>query len=130
MACRVVFVMPDLRHEMHSGPVRVADAWLQRVVDQLQANPVWRQDTRLVVTFDEGTRHDVRSCCDGSGRGGRIATIVAGPRVPQGRDPIPYTHYSLLRSIEAAYGLGLLGHAGDPATVTIPAVAHPSRGGA
>jgi phosphatidylinositol-3-phosphatase len=126
----VVFVMPDLRHDMHSRPVRVADAWLQRVVDQLQANPVWRQDTRLVVTFDESTRHDVRSCCGGVGRGGRIATIVAGPWVPQGRDPIPYTHYSLLRSIEAAYGLGFLGRAGDPATVTIPAVAHPSRGGA
>jgi hypothetical protein len=36
----------------------------------------------------------------------------------------------VLRSIEAAYGLPLLGHAGDPATVTIPAVAYPSRGGA
>ena len=126
----VVFVMPDLRHEMHSGPVRVADAWLRHLVGELQANPVWRQDTRLVVTFDEGTRHDVRSCCGGSGRGGRIATIVAGPMVPPGRDPVPYTHYSLLRSIEAAYGLGFLGRAGDPATVTIPAVAHPSRGGA
>ncbi len=119
----VVFVMPDLHHEMHSGPVRVADRWLQRLVGELQASPVWRQDTRLVVTFDESTRSDVRSCCDGLGRGGRIATIVAGPRVPPGRDPTPYTHYSLLRSIEAAFGLPFLGHAGDPATVTIPAVA-------
>jgi hypothetical protein len=40
------------------------------------------------------------------------------------------THDSLLRSIEVAFGLPFLGHAGDPATVTIPAVAHPSRGGA
>ena len=82
----VVFVMPDLHHEMHSGPVRVADAWLQRLVGELEAAPVWRQDTRLVVTFDESTRPDVRSCCDGLGRGGRIATIVAGPRIPQGGD--------------------------------------------
>jgi phosphatidylinositol-3-phosphatase len=122
----VVFAMPDLRHEMHSGPVRVADAWLQRLVGELQANPVWRQDTRLVVTFDEGTRHDVRSCCDGLGHGGRVPTIVTGPRVPEGRDATPYTHYSLLRSIEAAYGLPFLGHAGDPATATIPAIADPS----
>jgi hypothetical protein len=42
----VVFVMPNLRHEMHSGPVRVADRRLQRLVDQLQASPVWQQDTR------------------------------------------------------------------------------------
>jgi phosphatidylinositol-3-phosphatase len=123
----VVFVMPDLHHEMHSGPVRVADAWLQRLVDQLRASPVWRQDTRVVVTFDEGARHDVRSCCGGLGRGGRIPTIVAGPQIPQGRDRTPYTHYSLLRSIEAAFGLPFLGHAGDPASATIPQVAGPSR---
>ena len=78
------------------------------------------------ATFDESTRADVRSCCGGLGRGGRIPTIVAGPRVPPGRDPVPSTHYSLLRSIEAAYGLPFLGHAGDPATATIPAIADPS----
>jgi phosphatidylinositol-3-phosphatase len=122
----VVFVMPDLHHEMHSGPVRAADAWLRRLVDRLQASPVWRQDTRLVVTFDESRHGDVRSCCAGLGRGGRVATIVAGPRIPQGRDPTPYTHYSLLRSIEAAFGLPYLGHAGDPATRTIPALADPA----
>jgi hypothetical protein len=123
---QVVFVMPDLLHEMHSGPVRVADTWLHRFVDELEGSPVWRQDTRLVVTFDESNRHDTRGCCGGLARGGRIPTIVAGPRIPQGRDPTPYTHYSLLRSIEAAFGLPFLGHAGDPATVTIPAVADPS----
>ena len=124
----VVFVMPDLHHDMHSGPVRVADAWLRRLVGGLEASPAWRQDTRLVVTFDESTRSDVRSCCGGLGRGGRIPTIVAGPRIPQGRDPTPYTHYSLLRSIEAAFGLPFLGHAGDPATATIPALADASPG--
>jgi phosphatidylinositol-3-phosphatase len=122
----VVFVMPDLHHEMHSGPVRVADAWLHRFVGQLQASPVWGQDTRLVVTFDESTRSDVRTCCDGLARGGRIPTIVAGPRIPQGRDATPYSHYSLLRSIEAAFGLRFLGHAGDLATFAIPAMADPS----
>jgi phospholipase C len=122
----VVFVMPDLRHEMHSGSKRVGDAWLRRLVGELHASPVWRQDTRLVVTFDESNRHDVRSCCAGLGRGGRVATIIFGPRIPPGRDPTPSTHYSLLRSIEAAFGLPFLGHAGDPATRTIRAVADPS----
>jgi len=119
----VAFVMPDLRDDMHSGPVRAADAWLHRLVRGLQVNRVWRQDTRVVITFDEGTRSDTRSCCDGLGQGGLIPTIVAGPRVPPGRDPIPYTHYSLLRSIEAAFGLPFLGHAGDPGSVTVPTVA-------
>lgn len=44
-----------------------------------------------------------------------------GPRVAAGRDATPYTHYSLLRSIEAAFGLPSLGHAGG--TATIPEVA-------
>ena len=122
----VVFVMPDLHHEMHSGSVRVADRWLQRLVEQLRASPVWRQRTRLVVTFDESRGRDRRSCCDGLGRGGRVSTVVAGPQVPRGRDRTPYTHYALLRSIEAAFGLPFLGHAGDPATATIPAVAGPA----
>jgi phosphatidylinositol-3-phosphatase len=125
----VVFVMPDLHHEMHSGPIRVADAWLHRFVGQLQASPVWGQDTRLVITFDESTRHDVRSCCHGLARGGRIPTVVAGPRIPQRLDATLYSHYSLLRSIEAPFGLPFLGHAADPATVTIPAVADRVRGG-
>jgi phosphatidylinositol-3-phosphatase len=123
----VAFVMPDLRDDMHSGPVRVADAWLRRLVGELEASRVWRQDTRVVVTFDEGARSDTRSCCDGLGHGGLIPTIVAGPRVPPGRDPTPYTHYSLLRSIEAAFGLLFLGHADDPGTAMIPAVAGPNQ---
>ena len=126
----VVFVMPNLRNDMHSSTVAAGDAWLRRLVGQLQASPVWWHDTRLVVTFDEGARSDVRSCCDGLGRGGRIPTIVAGPRIPQGRNATPYTHYSLLRSIEAAFGLAFLGHADDPATFTIPAVADASPGAA
>jgi hypothetical protein len=56
------------------------------------------------------------------GQGDLIPTIVAVPRVPRGRDPT-HTHYALLRSIDAAFGLPLLGHAGDPSTATIPAVA-------
>jgi phospholipase C len=123
----VVFVIPDLDHDMHSGPVPVADVWLHRLVAELAAAPVWGQDTRLVVTFDESQDHDGRSCCGGLGRGGRVATIIAGPGVPPGRDPTPYTHYSLLRSVEAAYGLRFLDHAGDPATATIPALAHPAQ---
>jgi phosphatidylinositol-3-phosphatase len=120
---RVAFVSPNLRDDMHSGPVPGADAWLRRLVGELEANRVWRQDTRVVVTFDESTRGDIRSCCDGLGNGGRIPTIVFGPRVAAGRDATPSTHYSLLRSIEVAFGLPFLGHAGDRGTATIPAVA-------
>ena len=56
-----------------------------------------------------------------------MATIVAGPRVKPGRDDATYSHYALLRSIETVFHLPFLGHAGDPATPTIPALAGTRR---
>jgi phosphatidylinositol-3-phosphatase len=117
---RFTVVTPDLRHDMHSGTVASADAFLRRLYRELAGSPAWRTGTVLVVTFDEGT----------SGRGlhghggGHVATIVAGPGIPAGlRDPTPYDHYALLRSIEQRFGLQPLRHAADPGTATIPAVA-------
>jgi phosphatidylinositol-3-phosphatase len=119
-----VFVTPDLEHDMHDGPVSVADAWLRDFVQRLRASSAWREDTRLVVTFDEGNHGDDAGCCGGLAAGGRVAAVVIGPRVPAGQDPTAYSHYSLLRSIETLFGLSYLGHAADPATAPIPSVAH------
>jgi hypothetical protein len=64
-----------------------------------------------VLTFDEGT-----SAADEElGRGGLIATIVAGPdAVRGGRLAAPVTHYGVLRTIEDTFGLAHLGGAADP----------------
>jgi phospholipase C len=122
------FVTPDLRHDMHGDGgesdeqlVATADAWLRNLYERLVASPAWRQDTRLVVTFDEGG--GAEGCCGGLASGGHVLTIVTGPRVPSGQDGRAYSHYSLLRSIEANFGLPYLGHAADPASATIPALA-------
>lgn len=122
---RFVVIVPDLKHDMHSGTVAAADAYLRDLHHQLAASPAWRGDTRLVVTFDEG----VSSRGVGGRRGGgQVATIVVGPKVPAGvRDATPYGHYSLLRSVEARFGLPPLRHAGDPGTATIPALAEGPR---
>jgi phosphatidylinositol-3-phosphatase len=128
---RFVFVTPDLAHDMHgtgeggdnASLVRAADDWLRVLYGKLAASAAWRQDTRLVVTWDEGgAGGGGDTCCGGLGAGGHIATIVAGPRVRPGRDPTTYDHYSLLRSVEAAFGLPFLGHAADPTSSTIPAL--------
>jgi phosphatidylinositol-3-phosphatase len=131
---RFVFVTPDLAHDMHgtgtgadnAALVRAADDWLRDLYGKLAASSAWREDTRLVVTWDEGGGGGRGSCCGGLAAGGHIATIVAGPRVRPGRDPTTYDHYALLRSVEAAFGLPFLGHAADPTSVTIPAVAGPA----
>jgi hypothetical protein len=127
---RLVFVTPDLDHDMHgageSGDdtalVVTADRWLEGFFGKLAGSPAWRNDTRLVVTWDEGAGGERAGCCGGLATGGRVATIVAGPGVDPGRDAVAYSHYSLLRSIETLFHLPLLGHAGDRSTTTIPAL--------
>ena len=120
---RFVVIVPDLRHDMHSGPVGEADGFLRRLYRELVVSSAWRPGTVLVVTFDEGT---TSRGLHGRG-GGHVATVVAGPGVPARHDATPYTHYALLRSIEHRFGLPPLRNAADPATRTIPAIAGPRR---
>jgi len=78
-----------------------------------------------VVTWDEGHGGGAggpTGCCGGLATGGRVATIVAGPGVRSARDGATYSHYALLRSIEARFHLPFLGHASDPETATIPSL--------
>jgi len=59
----------------------------------------------IVLTFDEGTTD--RSCCGSPplASDGRIATVLISPLVKPGfRDETPYSHYSLLKTIAAAWG--------------------------
>jgi hypothetical protein len=125
---RLVFVTPNLDHDMHGAGeggddvalIAAADRWLEGLYGKLAGSSAWRDGTRLVVTWDEGTGGT--GCCGGLARGGRVASIIAGPGVKPIRDDATYSHYALLRSIETLFHLPLLGHAGDPSTATIPAL--------
>lgn len=127
---RLVFVTPDLDHDMHGAGeggndatvVAAADRWLEGLYGRLAGSSAWRDGTRLVVTWDEGAGGGRAGCCGGLAAGGRVATIVTGPGVVAGRDDATYSHYALLRSIETLFNLPLLGHAADPSTATIPAL--------
>ncbi len=121
---RFSLVVPDLQHDMHDGSIAEGDRWLRDLYEMVRSSPAWQADVRLVVTFDEGTGDE--GCCGGLATGGHILTIVAGSRVPGGvHDDTAYSHYSLLRSVEEAFGLPLLRHAADPATASIPALTRP-----
>jgi acid phosphatase len=128
---RFVFVTPNQDHDMHGAGqggddatlIQTADDWLQALYGKLASSSAWREDTRLVVTWDEAGGGRREGCCGGLAAGGHIPTIVAGPRVRPGRDATDYDHYGLLRSVEAAFGLPFLGHADDPGATTIPAIA-------
>jgi hypothetical protein len=71
-----VFITPNLDHDMHGAGeggddaalVTSADRWLERLHGKLAGSSAWREDTRLVVTWDEGAGAgaDGRTGCCGA----------------------------------------------------------------
>lgn len=123
------FIMPDLCNSGHDCGLEVTDAWLRRVVNSILNSPGFDRTSLIVLTFDEGTTD--RSCCGSPplASGGRIATVLISPLVKPGfQDETPYSHYSLLKTIAAAWGLKELGHAADPSVnlISLPFQALPS----
>jgi acid phosphatase len=105
-------VVPDLCHDMHSCTIAKGDAWMQGFLRALLRPGALRR-TALFVIFDEARRIDRR------GGGGRVAAIVAGPLVkPHSVSTAPLDHYSLLRTIEDAWNLPLLGHSATARPIT------------
>ena len=132
-------VVPNQCDEMHGlhGPgvpadcdgsdkaalIRRGDAYVGALVRRIEASPLWAGRGRfaVVITFDEGAGKTREGCCaaiEAAGLGGgHIPTIVITNHGPRGAsDATPYNHYSLLRTLEDAFGIDQhLRHAGDTA---------------
>jgi hypothetical protein len=105
-------VIPDLCHDMHNCSVRTGDHWLATFMRPL-LRPGELQGTVVFVVFDEADRQDDR------GGGGRIPAIVVGPLVRRDSSSTqPLDHYDLLRTIEDAWKLPLLGHSATAEPMT------------
>jgi hypothetical protein len=71
-----------------------------------------------VITFDEGADGDTSGCCGTDPGNGRVTTIVITSHGPRGfQDPTPYNHFSLLQSLQRAFGLGCLEATCDTANI-------------
>jgi hypothetical protein len=115
--------------EDQAAVIRRGDAEFGRLVDEITHSRVWadKGNAAIVVTFDENNKEErktgAQGCCGyephslANFGGGRIVTIVITNHGPRHlRDATPYNHYSLLRTTEAAFGIGTyLRHAGDSA---------------
>ena len=75
----------------------------------------------IIITWDEG--QGAHSCCGlPELAGGRIATVLISPQVKENfQDEMPYSHYSILKTISEAWSLPYLGHAADAETPLITA---------
>jgi hypothetical protein len=88
-------VIPDLCNDMHDCSIATGDTWLSKAVPAILDSPAFAGDSLLAVTFDEGTQDD-----------NSVATILAGPAARRGASSdAPYSHYSLLHTIEKAWDL-------------------------
>ncbi|RVU23295.1 phosphoesterase [Streptomyces antnestii] len=133
----LTYITPNLCHDGHDSPcvdgepggLVSADAWLKRWVPVVTGSPAFKKDGVLVITFDEsdGPQQDASACCgEGPGPnaalpgmtglgGGRVGALVLSPYVQPGTtSDTPYNHYSLLASMEDAFGLSHLGYAALP----------------
>ncbi len=112
------WISPNLCDDGHDCSTRTADRFLARTLPAIIRELGPRGF--LVLTWDEGTSEE--GCCDVA-HGGRIATILAGPRVRRGaRSAAPVDDYGVLATIEDALGLRRLGGAADPSAGTLAAL--------
>lgn len=114
---RFAFVSPDMCGDMHDCSVASGDLYLSHLIPRILS--ALGNDGVLFVTFDEGSTS--AGCCT-LAAGGHIATIVAGPAVAGPMtSKVPYDLYSILRTIEEAWGLPLLRNAGSDYTQSMSA---------
>ncbi len=112
------------------GLIRRGDAHAGALVRKLIASRAWASagNMAIVITFDEGAGKTREGCCGvtpgaaSNFGGGHIPTIVITNHGPRGvADATPYSHYSLLRTLEDVFGVGPhLGHAADDAAGVVP----------
>lgn len=103
-AANFEFIVPNLSNDMHDGTIAQGDAFLRDFVPKILDSDAFKQGGALFITWDEGASK--------AGGGGNVPLLVISPATPPGASSAtPYTHYSLLRTIEDAWGLDCLGAA-------------------
>jgi phosphatidylinositol-3-phosphatase len=118
------FIVPNQCHDMHGfvsgGPpicststtaetnyaINQGDAEVQKLVEGIKASPAWSRGRNVIVlVWDEN---------DYSNAANRVVLLVETNYASNGRKSSKsYDHYSLLRTLEAGFGLKCLNHACD-----------------
>jgi len=91
-------IIPNMTNDMHDGTIAQGDSFLHSFVPRITASSTFASSL-LLITWDEGSTS--------LGGGGHVATLVISSKVPAGfRSALSHNHYSLLRTVEDAWGLG------------------------
>jgi hypothetical protein len=101
------FVIPNHQDDMHDGTIKQADDWLKT---DMNAYITWAKthNSLLIITWDE----------DDYAKDNHIPLIFIGPMIKSGRYDENVNHYNVLRTLEDAYHLPLLGESNKAQPIT------------
>lgn len=115
---RYNFITPDLCNDMHgsgfsgacslvgnaAGNIKLGDDWLAAEIPKIMASAAYKDNGVIFVLWDEGDAAPLQQSADGP-----IGMIVISPLAKKGfSSNTPYTHSSMLRTVEEIFGVPYL----------------------
>ena len=101
------FVVPNICNDMHDCSISTGDTWLKNHINTY-AQWAKTHNSLLVVTFDE----------DDHSQSNQIPTIFYGQHAATGNFSEHITHYTVLRTLESAYGLACVANSCNTSPIT------------
>ena len=106
------FITPNLINDMHDGSIADGDNFVKAFLPSILNSSSFANSV-VFLTFDEGSTN--------TNGGGHVVTIpITSGMTPGYRDAATYNHYSMLRTIEDAWGLPHLGATASAAVMNFP----------
>ena len=112
------FISPGLCTDMHgdgacadnSDLISAGDTYVYNTVNTITNSTLWSQgNNAIIITWDEADGYLAFGPSAIASGGGHVATIVITSHGPRGvKDNTAYNHYSLLLTIQKAFGLDCL----------------------
>jgi hypothetical protein len=96
---------PNLDNQ-NAALMQVGDATVKKLITGIKASPAWREGRNVIImVWDENDYNNIAN---------RVIMTVETNYAPNGhKSSVAYDHYSLLKSMEAGFGLPCLNHACD-----------------
>ncbi|KAL1838295.1 hypothetical protein VTJ49DRAFT_2835 [Mycothermus thermophilus] len=101
---QVVFMTPNMMNDGHNTTLEYATEWSHKFLEPLLADRAFDEPTLIALTYDEAETYEEPN---------HIVTLLLGSAVPPAlrgtTDDTFYTHYSMLSTLQANWGLHNLG---------------------
>ncbi|KAL4976043.1 phosphoesterase family-domain-containing protein [Aspergillus desertorum] len=98
------FITPNMTNDGHDTDISFSGTWTWEFLIDLLDNEYFTKDTLILLTFDENDTYEL---------GNKIFSFLLGGAVPKHligkEDDTFYTHYSIISSLSANFGLPSLG---------------------